>query len=339
MSNSPLGGLSDATCPEMGGSANAMAAVYTDNAQMNGKIRAFVQASKDLAGVAAQAEAQAAEACMRIGADLGIPASAMAPRDEPGGRAKGACEPVAAQIDMILQSGLRFTATVTPPQCQASAQAQAECSGSCSVQVDPGQIVAQCDPARLSGQCQGRCNGRCDGRCSGECRGNCEQRDAQGQCAGQCQGECYGSCDATCHARCEGTWQAPRCEGHVQGPSGDAECDASCRARGEFHATCTPIQVLVQPSVANEQALRLAASLTANLPMLLHAQIVLGQRILNNAEVVVQVGKNMPGIVGQAGMRAAACIATAASASVQASMSIKVTVQASASVSGRAGAG
>lgn len=339
VANSAFGGLSGAACPEMGGGANAMAAMYTDNAQMNGKIRAFVQASKDLVGVAAQAEAEATEACMRIGADLGIPPAAMAPRDEPGGRAKGACEPVAAQIDAILRSGLRFTATVTPPQCQASAQAQAECSGSCNAQIDPGQIVAQCDPARLSGFCQGRCSGQCDGRCSGECRGTCMQRDAQGNCAGQCQGECYGSCDATCHARCEGTWQAPRCEGQVQGPSADAECDASCRARGQFHASCTPIQVLVQPSVANEQALRLAASLSQNLPLLLHAQIVLGQRILQDAEVVVQVGKNMPSIVGKAGVRAAACVASAASATVQASMSIRVTVQASASVSGRAGAG
>ena len=306
---------------------------------MNAKIRAFVQASKDLMGVAAQAEAEAAEACMRIGTDLGIPPQQMAPRDEPGGRAKGACEPVAAAIDGILQQGLRFQATVTPPSCQANAGVQAQCSAQCSGQVDPGQIVAQCEPARLSGYCQGRCHGRCEGTCNGQCNGTCTQRDAQGNCVGQCQGDCHGGCDATCHAQCEGNWQAPRCEGSVQGPSADAECDASCRARGEFHATCTPIQVLVQPSVANQQALALAASLTRNLPLLLHAQIVLGQRILKDAEVVVQVGKAMPGIVGKAGVRAAACVAAAASASVRASVSIKVTVQASANVSGRAGAG
>lgn len=338
MSNKAFGSLAGASCPELTG-ADAMAAVYTQDPRMNVKIRAFVQASKDLVAVAAQAEAEAADACMRIGADIGIPPAQMQPRDEPGGRAKGACEPVAAAIDAILRQGLRFTATVTPPQCQANASLRANCEASCSAQVDPGQIVAQCEPARLSGYCQGRCSGQCDGACNGDCRGTCMQRNAQGQCAGQCQGECYGSCDATCHARCEGQWQAPRCEGSVQGPSADAECDASCRARGEFHANCTPIAVLVQPSVANQQALHLAASLSRNLPLLLHAQIVLGQRILQDAEVVVQIGKNMPGIVGQAGMRAAACIAAAASASVQASMSIKVSVQASASVSGRAGAG
>jgi hypothetical protein len=230
-----------------------MAAIYANDSGINGKVRAFVQASKDLSMIAAQAEAEAAEACIRIGTDLGIPLNAMSPRNEAGGRAKGACEPVAAQIDVILRAGLRFTATVTPPQCQASAQAQAECSGACG---------------------------------------------AQGQ---------------------------------------DAECNASCHARSELLATCTPIRVLVQPSIANEQALRLAASLSANLPTLLHAQIVLGQRILKDVEVLVQVGSNLPGIVGEAGVRAGACIAAAASATVQASVSIKATVQVSANVSGRAG--
>ncbi len=338
MTNQAFGKLASASCPELTG-GDAMAAVYTENMQMNAKIRAFVQASKDLVAVAAQAEAEAAEACMRIGADIGIPASQMQPRNEPGGRAKGACEPVAVALDGIFRQGLRFTASVTPPQCQANANLQAQCSASCNARVDPGQIVAQCEPARLSGICQGRCNGRCDGVCNGQCRGNCSQYDAQGNCMGQCQGECYGNCNSTCHARCEGQWQAPQCQGSVQGPSADAECDASCRARGEFHATCTPIQVLVRPSVVNPQALNLAASLTRNLPLLLHAQIVLGQRILKDAEVVVSVGKNMPGIVGKAGVRAAACIAGAAQASVNATVSIKVSIQASASVSGRAGAG
>jgi hypothetical protein len=85
--------------------------------------------------------------------------------------------------------------------------------------------------------------------------------------------------------------------------------------------------------------LRLAATLQANLPMLLHAQLVLGQRLLGDAEVVVQVGRQMPQIVGKAGARAASCVAAAASGTVRATASIKVTVQASASVSARAGAG
>jgi hypothetical protein len=73
--------------------------------------------------------------------------------------------------------------------------------------------------------------------------------------------------------------------------------------------------------------------------MLIHAQIALGKRVLADADTVVQVGKNMPNIVGQAGAHAVACVASAGSMSLRASASIKVSIQASASVTTRAGAG
>lgn len=334
-----LGNVGQLACPEINANVDVLGATFTADARANAKIRTFIAASKDLLAVSAQAEAEAADACMRIGVDLGMSPGEMAPRNEAGGRASGACSAVAARMDAILQQGIRFEAVVNPPQCQASADAHARCSASCQAQVDPGQIVAQCEPGRLAGYCQGRCNGQCDGRCMGTCQGTCVARDAQGNCAGACQGQCYGSCDSTCHASCEGQWQAPRCEGSVRGPSGDAECDASCNAHADMQASCTPITVIVRPSQASPLALKLAASLQANLPQLLHAEWVLGKRVLGDADVVVQVGRNLPSLVGNAGARALACVGAAANASVRASMSIKVTVQASASVSARAGAG
>jgi hypothetical protein len=54
--------------------------------------------------------------------------------------------------------------------------------------------------------------------------------------------------------------------------------------------------------------------------------------------VVVDVGAQLPKIVGDAGAQAIACIAAASSASVRASARINVSIQASASVSGRVGA-
>lgn len=334
-----LGSVAQMACPEVNANVDVLGATFTSDVRANAKIRTFISASKDLMSVAAQAEAEATDACMRIGVDLGMSPAEMGPRNEAGGRASGACGAVAARMDGILQQGIRFETVVTPPQCQASADARAQCSASCQGQIDPGQIVAQCEPGRVSGFCQGRCNGQCDGRCMGTCQGTCMARDAQGNCAGGCNGQCYGTCDATCHARCEGQWQSPRCEGSIQGPSGDAECDASCNAHADLRASCTPIAVMVRPSQASPLALKLAASLQANLPQLLHAEWVLGKRVLADADVVVKVGQNLPGIVGNAGARALACVGAAANASVRASMSIKVTVQASASVSGRAGAG
>ncbi len=334
-----LGNVGEMACPEIGANVDVLGATFSSDARANAKIRAFVAASKDLVAVAAEGEAEAADACTRIGVDLGMSPAEMAPRNEAGGRASGACSAVAARMDAILQQGIRFEAVVTPPQCQANADAGARCSASCQGQLDPGQVVAQCEPGKVAGFCQGRCNGQCDGRCMGNCQGVCMARDAQGNCVGACQGRCYGTCDATCHAGCEGQWQAPRCEGSVRGPSGDAECDASCNAHADLQASCTPIAVIVRPSQASPLALKLAASLQANLPELLHAEWVLGKRVLADADVVVKVGQNLPSIVGNAGARALACVGAAANASVRASMSIKVTIQASATVSARAGAG
>lgn len=254
-----LGTVGLAACPELRGNVDVLSATFSADVKANGKIRAFVSASKDLLAMATQAEAEAAEACLRIGADLGMNPAELQPRNETAGRATGACGAVGARLDAILRQGLRFEVSVTPPQCQASVETQARCSGSC--------------------------------------------------------------------------------QGAVQGPQGDAECNASCNAQADLRATCTPIAVMVRPSIANPMALQLAASLQANLPQLLHAEWVLGKRVLQDAEVIVKVGQNLPGIVGDAGVRALACVGAAAEASVQASLSIKVTVQVSAGVSGRAGVG
>ena len=333
------GALDKAFCPELSGNVDALQAQYSANARANAKVRAFVQAAKDMASVSAYIEGEAADACRRMGADLGMTPAELQPRREAGGQASGPCFAVGARIDAILRQGISVQVQVTPPQCQANAQAQAACDGACDVSVDPGEIAARCDPARLSGYCQGRCSGQCEGRCNGQCQGQCSQVDAQGRCIGTCSGQCYGQCDATCHARCEGQWQAPRCDGFVGPPSADAECNASCRAHADVSASCTPAVVAVRASQNVELAARLAATLQQNLPRLIHAEGALGRRRAGDAEVVAQVGAQLPRIVGQAGGHALACIAASADASVRASASIKVSVQASASVTGRVGAG
>jgi hypothetical protein len=198
-------------------------------------------------------------------------------------------------------------------------------------------VVANCQPGRISGYCQGNCMGRCDGRCAGQCNGQCNARDAAGNCIGQCQGECRGRCDATCHANCQGQWQAPRCEAWARPPAADADCAGSCRAHAEANASCTQPVVQVQASQNAQAAMALAATLQANLPKLLYAQIALGQRLITEIDTVVGIAQRLPRVVGQAGAHALGCIAAATDASVSASISVKVTVQSSRSVSGRFG--
>ena len=331
----PLG----AACPQMTG-GDPLSARYSANARANAKVATFVAAAADLVNVSMEMERLAGQACYRIGIDLGLTDAQLRPtRNEPGAPVQAACGAARARIDEILRAGVQVSVQATPPQCQANLAAKARCDGVCNVDVDPGAIVAQCEPARLSGFCQGRCVGQCDGNCQGDCQGQCTARDASGRCVGRCQGTCNGGCDATCHARCEGQWQAPRCEGYVRPPSADAECNASCTARAELQAQCTPAQVNVQASQNTEQVARLVATLRANLPDLLRAEIALGKRIVGQARTVVSVGAELPRVIGQAGAEAVACVAAASSASVTASARIDVSIQASASVAGRVGAG
>jgi hypothetical protein len=336
--NNQFGALDRAACPELSGNVDALHAQYSANARANAKIRAFVQASKDLAAVSLQIEAEAAEACQRMAYDLGVGAATVAASNDPGGRARQSCALLAAKIDSLLREGVSVRVQAVPPQCQASASAAASCQGACTAELDPGEIIARCEPGKLAGVCRGQCTGRCDGRCDGACSGTCSARNASGQCVGACSGQCTGSCDATCHAQCNGQWQAPRCEGSVRAPSADAECNASCQAHADVNASCTPARVNVQVSQNAQLAARLAATLSANLPQLLHAELALGKRLIADADVLVQVGATLPKIVGDAGAHALACIGASGDISARASVSIKVSVQASASVSGRVGA-
>jgi hypothetical protein len=334
-----FGGLGGALCPYFAQGDLANARISAD-ARANVKIRSFLLAARDLNGLSMQMEGEAATACRNMGHDLGLADPQMAPTNSaPGASAQAACNAVSMQIDGILRQGIQVRVYATPPQCQANLNAKASCDASCNVEVDPGAIVAQCQPARLSGSCQGRCTGQCDGTCQGQCQGACTARDAAGNCVGQCQGTCSGTCAGTCHFRCEGQWQAPRCEGYVQPPSADAECNASCSAHANFNASCTPAQVQVQGLQNVDIALRLAATLRANLPLLLHAEIALGRRLAGDVRTVVDLGAQLPHIVGDAGAEGFACITAASSASVQASARINVSLQASANVSGRVGAG
>ena len=248
----------------------------------------------------------------------------------PAGGAKGACAGLSAKIDAALTGGIKIEASYEPPHCQINASAKASCDATCKVEVDPGEIVAKCEPAKLSGTCEGTCNGQCSGECTA--------KDAQGRCVGQCKGECHGSCSATCHAHCEGSWKAPKCEGHVTPPSVDADCQASCKARAEITSECTKPHLELKASQNTALVGKLLASAAVHVPTLLVAEVKLGRQAAGEIRTLVRLGNELSGRLKGAGNRAIACVSAAASAAVQASASISVSVQASASVSGKVGA-
>jgi hypothetical protein len=323
-------------CPALASGGDALSVQYTAQAALNAKVGAFVQAAKDLQRLSVQMDAEVTEACRKIGADIGVDAAAMQPRQD-ATASQAACGAVSAKVKGLLQGGVKLEASYTPPKCHVDASASAGCDARCKVDVDPGEIVAQCTPAKLSGRCQGTCKGQCDGKCSGQCNGNCAVKDAQGKCAGKCEGTCQGKCDATCHASCEGSWQAPKCEGHVTPPKVDADCKASCQASVKFKAQCTKPQLDLKAS-SNAQALgKLLASLSVHMPALLVAQVKIGKEIGGEVQTLVRLGGELRGKLKGAGERAIACVTASASAVATASVSINVSFKASASVSGAAG--
>jgi hypothetical protein len=103
-------------------------------------------------------------------------------------------------------------------------------------------------------------------------------------------------------------------------------------------ASCTPAQVFVRTNQNFPVPVRLAQTLQANLPELLHAEVALGKRLLGSARVIGNVGAALPKIIGDAGAEAVACVLAASTATANASVRINVSIQASASVTGRVGA-
>jgi hypothetical protein len=337
--NSPLAGaVETAACPELAG--GAMSASFDANARANATIKAFVQAAGDFARVAAEAEAEVGAACQRMGADLGLPSDQMAPRGNES-RTAAACNAVAVRMDAILAQGAQgsIKAEVTPPKCTANASVEASCKGQCSAELDPGYVKAHCQPGQLYGRCEGSCSGSCSGTCNGNCQGQCAgSTRADGSCNGQCNGTCQGACRGDCKGSCSVEFQEPKCAVAMKAPSADARCEGNCRADANLQAQCTPAHVRVESAITAGEIPKLVATLQANLPSLIKAQVQYGARIADDIKILVQTGSELPNAFGQLSARAGSCIAAAANATLRAQASIRVSVEASASVSAKAGA-
>jgi hypothetical protein len=128
-------------------------------------------------------------------------------------------------------------------------------------------------------------------------------------------------------------------------PQVDADCRASCDARVNAQATCTPGQASVV--VANNlsadlqaRATRLRTALANGLPAVLSAHEKL-MRLQASGQAMVDSGGSLPNAIGELGASAAACALMATSAlpraTVQVSVSVEVSASVSASASGRGG--
>ena len=171
---SPLAGaVGNVACPELLG--GAMNATFDSDARANATIRAFVTASGDLAETAARVQADVLQACERMATDLDVPQGERAPRDGQSPVA-ASCGAVTARIDAILKKGVsaQVRSSVTPPQCEVNADAQAACRGQCSGQASAqGQGAAQ---GQVPGQssASGSGSASADARCESSCKAHAD---------------------------------------------------------------------------------------------------------------------------------------------------------------------
>ncbi len=250
-------------------------------ADVAAKLKSGVIASVALKGFADGVDADLKGACGGLAADLGQKG------DFPSGEA--ACKAaIKAMGDVKAKMGAKATIAldIKPPQCGASMDAMAKCSGECDASVTGPKAKVECEPGKLQGECSGQCSGSCDmtaaatcsgtcegscdagfkGSCSGNCNGKCDGKDTQGACSGTCEGKCdakasgsctgkcggsckmkaAASCQGTCTGSCNVEMKAPKCTGQVTPPKMSAECNARCNAQVQAKVECTPASVGVR---------------------------------------------------------------------------------------------
>jgi hypothetical protein len=280
-------------------------------------------------------------------------------------------------------AGLQVALDVQPPRCEISVEAYGGCAAQCDASYTPGSADVQCEGGELRGTCSGQCTGRCSaevsgscsgacegtcsggctGTCAGVCEGQCATRGADGSCNGRCQGTCRGTCSAGCTGSCSGrcevsggascsgecrggcsvAYTAPRCTGRIVPPRVSAECRASCDARLDAQATCTPARATLRitGNVSTDlqaRATRLRTAIESGYGQILDVRAKV-ERVGRSGAALVSAVRELPSAVSDISVLAARCAATSATSAASAAASVQVSVSVSVNVSGSFSAG
>jgi hypothetical protein len=216
-------------CDEFESGGQAVATLEID-----GKVKAFAEASAELRDLGNGIKADVKVACVNIAKDLGETdrwSDDNADSALSNAGKTGACDVAALRIDAIMtasiQLGASFALEVSGGQCAIDADAQASCETACKTDVTCTEATTKvrCPPAEFSVQCDAECKAEavCQGRVDAEanCMGKCES-----ECAGTCSGELRGTTVGGCMGSCEG-----KCDGVATPSGGMAGCTGTCEGR------------------------------------------------------------------------------------------------------------
>jgi hypothetical protein len=176
------------------------------------KLKAFLQATKDLEVTSEETVKVVKQSCEMIGRELGMGDADF------GGDTKAVCDKVYAALADNMKVSFKAKAALRikykPAVCRVDVDAQAKAAAECEGHAN----------ADVGATCTGACHGRCDGTCSGKAGtgGN------SGQCDGQCSGSCHGEC-----------------EGHAN-VNASAQCKASASVKASVDVKCTEPELTVE---------------------------------------------------------------------------------------------
>jgi hypothetical protein len=270
--SNPLG---DLCCTDFKVGADLTGVDFGVDASIKGQFGVFAQAVSDLSATATATLNDVELSCRNIAIDLGAGDAEQTQADAKTGaaRTQAWCALAAGQINAKFGAngtlGANLKVQYTPPVCEASFSAKADCQAQCtgSATCDIKATPPTCDGGKLEIECKGSCTAEanvaisCEGSCTGMCKGSCSAKpggvaiDCDGECEGTCaaggsangtgiqaDGTCKGTCSGTCRARaeapslqCQGT-----CNGSCMGEC-KAEAGASVRCDGKCNADYEPI--------------------------------------------------------------------------------------------------
>jgi hypothetical protein len=286
------------------------------------KLESFMSASVSFMGAAQDLHGVLLDACQDIGRRLDVPEERLAlPGGEPDVRT--ACAAASAALraelqDLRVQAKLDIEVQATPPHCDISVDAYAECAAHCDASVVPGQLEVQCEGGQIVGNCSGTCQG--------DCRVGGNWVAGQARCEGLCRGDCSVA------------FEEPRCTGTMRPPKVEAECEAACNAKLDAEARCTPgeAHVAVRGAVESnleERVAKVRGAIEGAGGAVFATRAKL-ERLVGSGKLLLRAADDVPKAVGEIGVSAAACAAESAAGIINASASISVSFEASVSVSG-----
>lgn len=226
---------------------------------LEGESGVAIQAVADFAAIASASIDDLTAACRTMSEELDAPKAdrdAAEQNADKRARMEAYCTLAVSAIGTFkAQAGGTLTVNFTPPVCEASISAKADCQAKCSGSASC-DVVANpptCEGGKLEVSCKGGCTAMagasvsCEGSCTGSCEGSCTAMGGV-DCAGKCEGTCSagaagtgiqadGTCEGTCTGTCSVTPPSVTCSGTCNG-SCSATCQGSATASVKCDGTC-----------------------------------------------------------------------------------------------------